>query len=231
MCRENHEQQKTDEEIFPDREGLILFYTRYSTRPFQTERLFDFRTMDIQLMINEIRSDLEENFAAVDSWFDEPSATRSFRPRDGAWSIDEVLEHISLTNHYLLILVEKGTQKALKRAQTENLEEALRNYEFQRGKLTEIGIHKSFAWMRPEHMEPRGEKTSEGVHRILKSQLKQCLDTLDLLRNGEGVLCETTMTVNDLGKIDVYEYLYFISQHARRHITQMEKNKNAFADK
>lgn len=188
-------------------------------------------TMDIQLLISEIRTDLEKNFAAVDCWFDEPLAMRSFRPASEAWSIDEVLEHISLTNHYLLILVEKGTQKALRRSQTENLNEALRSYEFQRDKLTEIGIHKSFAWIRPVHMEPRGEKTSSEVRNILRTQSEQCLAALDQLKNGEGVLCETTMTVNDLGKIDVYEYLYFISQHARRHITQMEKNKKAFADK
>lgn len=36
------------------------------------------------------------------------------------------------------------------------------------------------------------------------------------------------MTVNALGKINVYEYLYFIAQHGQRHITQMEKNASEF---
>lgn len=185
--------------------------------------------MNITALIREIRDDLVKNFTAVDRWFDTPDDERNFHPAADAWSTAQVLEHIALTNHFLLILVEKGAQKALNRAQTEDLQEALREYTFHRDKLTEVGIHQSFTWIRPEHMEPTGEKSLPEVRQQLKDQLEQCMRTLDSLKNGEGVLCKTTMTVNDLGKIDVYEYLYFISQHARRHITQMEKNKNAFA--
>ena len=29
------------------------------------------------------------------------------------------------------------------------------------------------------------------------------------------------MTVNGLGKIDLYQWLYFIAQHARRHLQQL----------
>ena len=36
------------------------------------------------------------------------------------------------------------------------------------------------------------------------------------------------MTVNDLGKIDVYQYLYFLAQHAKRHVGQMEKVEAEF---
>jgi hypothetical protein len=37
------------------------------------------------------------------------------------------------------------------------------------------------------------------------------------------------MTVNELGKIDVYEYIYFLGQHGQRHIIQMQKNLIEFA--
>ena len=43
--------------------------------------------------------------------------------------------------------------------------------------------------------------------------------------NGEGVLYQTTMSVNNLGKIDVYEYIYFLARHAQRHLEQMERNE------
>lgn len=36
------------------------------------------------------------------------------------------------------------------------------------------------------------------------------------------------MTVNNLGKIDVYEYIYFLAQHGRRHLTQMQKNEEEY---
>lgn len=195
------------------------------------EGLSIFRAMDIKNLIAEIRLSLTDNFNELDCWFDTPDAVRNFRPANGGWTIAEVLEHIAITNHFLIILVDKGAGKAIKRAETENLSAALSDYTFHRDQLTEVGIHQSFNWIRPEHMEPKGEKSSEEVREQLKAQLQHCFDVLDRLKNGEGVLCKTTMTVNDLGKIDVYEYLYFISQHARRHITQMEKNRNAYQDK
>jgi hypothetical protein len=39
------------------------------------------------------------------------------------------------------------------------------------------------------------------------------------------VLHKTTMTVNDLGKIDVYEYIHFLAQHGQRHLAQMQKKQ------
>lgn len=183
--------------------------------------------MSIEPVIKEVRTHLEETFTAIDRWFEEPAAVQGFRPAPGKWTIAEVLEHVALTNHFLLLLIEKGAQKALARAEKENLEDVLRGYELHRDKLTEVGLHQSFTWMRPEHMEPRGEKSPVEVRKWLGQQLSQCLRVLDRLKNGEGVLCKTTMSVNDLGKIDVYEYLYFLAQHGRRHITQMENNKIA----
>lgn len=179
--------------------------------------------MDISALIVNIRTLLQHNFAALDGWFDKPSALRVYPPKNGGWSIDLILEHIGLTNHFLLILIDKGTQKALNKSGQVDLNETLSTYNFQQEKLDQVGVHLSFPWVRPEHMEPLGHKTEPEVRQQLKAQLQQCLDTLDRLKNGEGVLYQTTMTVNDLGKIDVYQYLYFLAQHAKRHVGQMEK--------
>ena len=91
-----------------------------------------------------------------------------------------------------------------------------------------MGIHQSFEWIRPAHMEPKGEQTEIEVRETLRSQLAICHAHLNDLANGEGTLFKTTMSVNALGKIDVYEYIYFLGQHALRHIAQMEKNELAF---
>ncbi|MDH5399034.1 MAG: DinB family protein [Cyclobacteriaceae bacterium] len=177
---------------------------------------------DIQEQINHIRRELLDTFNETDTWFDVQEDIRVYKPKGGGWSIGEILEHIGLTNHYLLILIEKGTKKALRNINNLDLQTELKNYTFQQNKLTEVGMHKSFTWIRPEHMEPRGEKSPEEVRQQIKSQTVQCLDVLERLKNGEGVLYKTTMSVNDLGKIDVYEYIYFLARHARRHLTQME---------
>lgn len=186
--------------------------------------------MNIEEIITEIRNHLKDTFARIDCWFDKPEAVRNFRPEAGRWTIEEVLEHIALTNHFLLILIDKGAQKAINKATTADLKAELEQYVFHRDRLDEVGIHQSFSWIRPEHMEPKGEKNSSEVRAWLNEQLNHCLDVLEQLKNGEGILYKTTMSVNALGKIDVYEYLYFLSQHGIRHIAQMQKNKNAFPE-
>jgi hypothetical protein len=170
---------------------------------------------NINDIIIEIKDSLTTIFDKIDLWFDKEAELRSYKPKNGGWSIDEILEHIGLTNYFLLILIDKGTAKALNNTLNLDLEIELENYVFHRDKLTEVGLHKSFEWIRPEHMEPKGQKTLIEVRQQLKDQIKHCFNKLELLRNGEGVLYRTTMTVNELGKIDVYEYIFFLAQHGQ----------------
>jgi hypothetical protein len=184
--------------------------------------------MEIKILLDEIHSHLIHTFKTIDTWFDKDETLRHYHPKNGGWTIDEILEHISLTNHFLLILIEKGTRKALQNAKKQDQKTALEYYFFQRDKLTEIGLHRSFPWMRPAHMEPSGSKPISEIRLQLKEQLAQCLHCLDQMPNGEGLLYTTTMTVNDLGKINVYEYIYFLAQHGKRHLMQMERNEEEF---
>ncbi len=147
---------------------------------------------------------------------------------DQGWTVIEILEHIALTSHFLMILIDKGTDKALRNVQNLSLEETLTDYEFDLQKIDQIGIHKSFDWIRPEHMEPTGEKMEWEVKAEMISQINRCLNQLEKLKNGEGLLYKTTMSVNGLGKINVYEYIHFLSKHAERHIQQMEENRAEF---
>jgi len=180
---------------------------------------------DIPALLAEIREQLTGSFTRIDAWFDKDEGVRSYQPSGGGWSVNQILERIGLTNFFLLKLIRRGTQKALLNTRNLDLSTELVGYKFHREKLTEIGIHRSFDWVRPEHMEPRGEKSLPEVRQQLREQLAECLGCLDQLRHGEGVLYRTTMTVNGLGKIDVYEYLYFLAQHGQRHVTQMQRNE------
>jgi len=186
--------------------------------------------MNIEELISEINGYLIKTFKEIDVWFSKDESLREYKPRSGGWSINQILEHISLTNHFLLILIEKGANKALANAHNLNLQEELSNYNFHREKLEEVGRHQSFAWVRPEHMDPKGLKTLEEVRQTLSDQLDKCLDVLNRLPHGEGVLYKTTMTVNDLGKLDVYEYIYFLAQHGYRHIMQMQKVEQEYSE-
>lgn len=186
--------------------------------------------MEIRAIIADIRDNLRTTFSEIDLWFDRDAGLRAYRPQSGGWTINEILEHIGLTNHFLLIFIEKGTRKALDKAEQSDLAEALRGYIFHKDKLTEVGLHQSFDWIRPEHMEPKGQRTLPEVRTQLNALLNTCYTCLDKMPNSKGAFYKTTMTVNDLGKIDVYEYIYFLAQHGRRHITQMEKNEREYSN-
>ncbi len=80
-------------------------------------------------------------------------------------------------------------------------------------------------------MEPQGIRSMSGIRQELKDQAARCLQHLHSMPNGEGIVYKTTMTVNNLGKIDVYQYIYFLAQHAARHITQMQKVQDKFISK
>lgn len=185
----------------------------------------------IQEIIFEIRHTLDTVTRQVDAWFDKPVALRQFRPSNNGWTIDEILEHISLTSHFLLKLIDKGADKALRNVNNLDLAQELAQYVFERNKLDEIGLYKSFEWIRPEHMEPTGTADMTEIRRLIQTQRDRCLEWLDKMPNGEGVLYKTTMSVNDLGKIDVYQYIYFLALHAKRHLEQMERNEREYINR
>src|SRR5262249_19103618 len=150
---------------------------------------------------------------------------RQFRPASGGWSIEQILEHITLTNHFLLLVIRRWTGKAVRKSQRG---EPITEGESDLAGLDVIGRRGSFNWVRPEHMEPTGGPTSPEVRSTMQQQLVECQELLTRMGNGEGSLCTVRMSVNDLGKIDLYQWLYFLAQHARRHLHQMEEAAREF---
>jgi hypothetical protein len=168
--------------------------------------------------IATVRRTLLDTFAEIDRWFDRDAGLRGYRSRAGGWTIDEVLEHVTLTNHFLMLTLRKWVEIALRRVGRTPITEG----ESDLGILDVVGQRGSFGWVRPEHMEPTGDPAPEAVRETMREQCRECLKLLERMRNGEGALCRVTMTVNDLGKIDLYQWLYFIAMHARRHLQQLE---------
>lgn len=184
--------------------------------------------MKIDTILTNLKRDVIRTFAVVDEWFDKDDVLHRYKPPSGGWSTAEVLEHVMLTSHYLLVLIDRGTRKCINLADEQTLADALRDYSFIHPGLEAIGERKSFVWERPQRLEPTGTKALAEVRQALRDQLDRCLCTLELLPNGEGVLHKTMMTVNDLGELDVYQYIYFVSLHAKRHVKQMKAIEEEF---
>lgn len=182
----------------------------------------------VNRIISRISAEVYKNFSEMDEWFVVNEDLLNYNPVNGGWSIRKILEHISLTNHFLLILIRKGALKALKQSTNIDLPPLLIGYDLNWDKLAKIGEHQSFEWKRPEHMEPSGTADMTSIRNKLNQQLTDCVNCLNQLNKGEGILSTTMMTVNGLGKLDVYHYIYFLAQHAKRHLGQMNKVKGEF---
>ena len=176
--------------------------------------------------IARVRSALVDTFDQVDPWFDKPAAVRSYKPSSGGWTIDEVLEHVTLTSHFLMIVIRNSARTALKRAAAGA---AIAAGESDLDLLEPIGRRGAFTWSRPEHMIPTGTVPSGEVRERMREQRRECLEILEQLGGGEGALHRVRMSVNQSGKLDIYQWLYFLSQHARRHIDQMQENEAEWA--
>ncbi len=176
--------------------------------------------------IRTVRDTLCAVIAQVDAWFDRPDGLRRFKPASGGWSIDQGLEHVTLTNRFLMLTLAKWVGIAEQRA---GRGDPVPDGESDLERLLVIGERGSFGWERPEHMEPTGQPPSAEVRATLHRQLGECLIQLERLGGGVGALCRVTMTVNDLGKIDLYQWLYFLAQHARRHLAQFVAAEIEFA--
>lgn len=177
-------------------------------------------SMSYQLTIDAVRHALKDAFAEVDSWFDRPEHVRRHVPGSGGWSVEQILEHITLTNHFLLLVIRRWSEKALRKAERG---EPLPEGESDLARLEVIGQRGSFRWMRPEHMEPTGVPSTPEVRDRMRDQERECQELLERMGKGEGALCRVSMSVAALGKIDLYQWLYFLAQHARRHLHQLQE--------
>jgi uncharacterized damage-inducible protein DinB len=175
--------------------------------------------MPYEKTIQVVRQALSETLLELETWFELPEESRCYRPQDGGWSIQAILEHITLTNHYLLLIIRQGQEKAIRRAMRGvPVDEGESDLE----RLTPIGHPDAFSWIRPEHMEPTGASLEE-IHVRLQTKYQECLTILAALGNGEGSLSRVRMSVQNLGKMDMYQWLYFLVLHQKRHIAQMEQ--------
>lgn len=176
-------------------------------------------------IISNVEATLIRHAAELDAWFDEEAAL----PRQG-WTVREILEHVMLTNHYLLKLIRKGSAKAIRIARTKGYTGLPSDYCFFNPALEMVGTTDAFPWKTPEHMIPSGTLPLREVRKTLRDQLYTCLSILDAMPAGEGAYYKITMSVNSIGKLDMYQYLYFLALHEKRHVEQINKRAGMFSE-
>lgn len=178
-------------------------------------------------VVQIVKEALVANFQELDRYFEKDRVMLHFKPSREHWNVREVLEHVSLTNYFLLLIINKATRRALDRKQDGIMLHPPEGYHLKFKEIDVIGS-KSFGWINPDFLEPTGGKSFEEIRRQLKQQFAQCMYNLSMLKNGEGQLVQIRMSVHHLGKLDIYQYIYFLTKHIERHIRQIQKLEQQF---
>lgn len=181
--------------------------------------------MAYQNTIREIKQKIQETEHILALWFDEPELVRAYRPYNEGWTIDEILEHVSLTSFFLLKIIRKHVERSLKRAAAGN---PITGDESNLKRLEPVGIRGSTKWVRPDHMEPTGKVNIHDVKLQIQNQFAECLSFLEQMKDGSGSLATVNMSVGNLGKMDMYQWIYFLTLHAWRHHFQMKEVREEF---
>ncbi|MDK9708162.1 MAG: DinB family protein [Desulforhopalus sp.] len=171
--------------------------------------------MKAQEAIEKIQHSLHAAYTFAVDRCSEPADVLALKLHcEGAWTILEHLEHIYLASSFLLLTLEKSVAKALKRAQ-------LRDYSKEVGELDaldEISQPRLFEWHPPQHMIPRNSLSAAEIQEKLQDQEQHLLRLLAKVADGQGNLCKVRMSVRDLGHLNVYQWAYFLTQHAKHHV-------------
>jgi hypothetical protein len=177
--------------------------------------------MASQRTVRDAISTVEAN---LDRWFSAPASLLHDKPRDGSWSIAENLEHVSQTNYFLLKIIRRHVAKAIEKSASGLVVEEFTN---RLDDVREIRDRASFNWKHPTHMTPTGSADLVHVRQALKSQFDECRQFMDSMEEGQGYLVKVNMTVNNLGKLNMYEWIYFLTQHAMRHDDKLSSTVGA----
>jgi hypothetical protein len=176
----------------------------------------------IETTISKINQELIRSFAGLDSWFDQDELLLQ-TPR-------ETLEQLMLTNHDVLLLIEKGCLKARTLARETGWKEKLEDYHFEipavkNGEAAGFSLVDS-----PAHVEQISTITLSGIRSELRDQLYRCLCQMDLLVAGEGTLVRLELPIDISRQLDLYQCFYFLAVHINRQINILSVRTTSVVD-
>jgi uncharacterized damage-inducible protein DinB len=153
-----------------------------------------------------------------------PEELREARPTESQWSAAEVLEH--------LVRVETGVAKlmALKigemQAAPEPPREAPEMVEVVASRF-ELVVNRTQAIEAPDRVVPEGEMSADAARDALQATRGLLLDQLHA---GDGLAFSSVVHPHPfLGALDLYEWVYFLGAHERRHAEQVRAIATQFA--
>jgi hypothetical protein len=167
--------------------------------------------MSIESIISKINKELIGSFAELDSWFDCDEQFLCEKFSSDQWSVTDTLEHVMLTNHYVLSLMTNRIPAATEK----DPRNTLQHYTLHVSEIEYLTSGR-YPWHSQDHLQPKGITPAE-IRSQLRDQLYSCLRQLDLLAGGDEVLFRISIPAERPCELDVYQSLYFLALHAKRH--------------
>ena len=174
------------------------------------------------------RASIVAGFAALESALLAATDRPHARERAGSWSVQEIAEHVALTDLYLLRLARTCADKCRSRA--------ARGTAAARAPVVDAaGLERAadgaFRWDAPQHMLPSGATELRSSLEAIRAQRDEALALWDELCAGDapaGRLHDVSMSVlGPEARIALPELLVFLALHAGRHARQAERAARA----
>jgi uncharacterized damage-inducible protein DinB len=176
------------------------------------------RLSEILEYLDASRARLLESVAHVDSTFGE------IRPREGVWSVAQILTHIASVDtsvaNLVIRSVEWGKENGVgPETSSESVLSSLDSHSVAEGNLPLTA---------PERLVPPADSTMDGALKSLASS-RQTLK--DALATGDGMDMSTiTRPHRVFGELNLYQWAIFAAQHEERHRRQIERTLRELAE-
>ena len=168
----------------------------------------------------ELERNLRTVFDALLEWCTLEDPVGDQRPAPGQWTAREILEHVHLADHHLLLLAEKTAVKSARRV--------ARGEPWPKGRPGPDQVQclreRSQDWPHPEHMTPTGTVALSRTKDDLERDRGRCLALLEAMPEGQGSLHTIRMSVIE-ARLDLYGWLGLIAVHGERHLGQLERSR------
>ena len=173
--------------------------------------------MTIEKVILQIRRDLIRSISGLDAWFDKDHTLLELRAADGTKTVRELIEEVAGINRHLLGLIDQARTTAAK----EDLSEIPADeYCLMVEEINDALMGRPFEWQLSN--QPLTKPSLEEVRYEIREQLDRCLIHLELLMEGEGNPFKTDLSVANIGRLDVYQSIYFLALHVRRFLCELD---------
>jgi len=134
----------------------------------------------------------------------------SFKASPDRWSPAEIVEHLALTEDFLMGIIKDRVLKSPASNEPRDLR-AMDN------KVLALIADRTFTAKAPEAVAPAGKFASP--QKALEALLERRARTLEFLKNTPDLRAH--VADSPLGKADAYQWLLFISAHTERHTKQL----------